>query len=149
MNHPTTTTPAIRPARRRRGLARLSAVLVAALVALACASAALAAKPETFEYPVTVKPLALAKGKTVQAKVVVTAPEAKVKQWWSRSTVTKVVRKGVNGGYQSPYQAEGYNCKPTVKGEKTSFVCTLKGADVPTSIRLTFAVVFRGSTPSG
>ncbi len=122
--------------------------LLAAIVAMVAPSA-LAAAPQTFEYPVTVKPLALAQGKTVKTKVVVTAPEAKVKSWWSKATVAKVVRKGVNGGYQRPYQSQGYRCNATVKGETTSFACTLKGADVPTSIRLTFAVVFRGSTPSG
>jgi len=120
-----------------------------AVAALIVPAAALAAKPLTLEYPVTVKPLALAKGKTVKTKVVVTAPETKVKNWWSRATVSKVVQKGVNGGYQRPYQSEGYNCKAKVKGETTSFACTLKGADVPTMVKLTFAVVFRGSTPSG
>lgn len=137
----------VRPRPRQIGAATLA--VLAAVVAMIVPSAALAASPQTFEYPVTVKPLALAQGKTVQTKVVVTAPEPTVKDWWSQATVSKVVRKGVNGGYQRPYQAEGYRCTATVKGENTSFACTLKGADVPTKVRLTFSVVYRGSTPSG
>ncbi len=138
------------PARaRRRQIGAATLVALVAIVAMIVPAAALASAPQTFEYPVTVKPLALAQGKTVQAKVVVTAPEPTVKNWWNQTTVSKVVRKGVNGGYQRPYQAEGYRCTATVKGEKTSFACTLKGADVPTKVRLTFSVIYRGSTPSG
>lgn len=139
---------------RAVGRGRVSgAILAAAFAALAAAlpAAGLAAtaKPVTYNYNVSVKKLALASGTNVKAKVVVSAPEAKVKGWWSQATVAKVVRKGVNGGYQRPYKAEGYNCGVVVRGEKTNFTCNLHGADVPTSIRLTFSVVYRGENASG
>jgi hypothetical protein len=119
------------------------------MAALPSAGLAAAAKPLTASYSVTVNPKALAKGNTVKVKVTVTTPEAKVKSWWSQKTVATVVRKGVNGGRQSPYKSEGYNCTPVVHGETTSFTCKLIGADVPTMVRLTFAVVYRGATRSG
>ena len=92
---------------------------------------------------------ALAKGSTVKVKGTVTSPESKVKSWWSQKTVATVVRKGVNGGRQTPYSSEGYRCTPVVRGETTSFTCKLTGADVPTKVQLTFAVIFRGDQPSG
>jgi hypothetical protein len=106
-------------------------------------------KPINKEYKVTVKPMALAKGNTVQVKATVTAPEAKVQSWWSQKTIATVVRKGVNGGYQRPYSSEGYRCTPSIRGEKTTVNCKLVGADVPTTIRLSFTVVYRGDTASG
>jgi hypothetical protein len=138
--------PTTRQVCRRVGAGAL-ALAAGALVALP--GVASAAKPLTVTYNVTVKPLALAKGNTVKAKAVVTAPEAKVKSWWSRKSINAVVRKGVNGGYQRPYSSEGFRCTPVVRGETTSFSCKLRGADVPTTIKLTFAVVYRGDTASG
>jgi hypothetical protein len=110
---------------------------------------AFAAKPIQKEYKVKVNPMALAKGNTVQAKAIITAPEAKVQSWWNQKTVAAVVRKGVNRGYQSPYSSEGYRCTPIIRGEKTTFNCKLMGADVPTTVRLSFTVVYRGDTASG
>jgi hypothetical protein len=136
-----------RPRLRRRIGGGALALAVGLLVALPVA--AFAAKQLTVSYGVTVKPLALANGNTVKAKAVVTSPEAKVKGWWSRKSVTAVVRKGVNGGYQRPYSSEGFRCTPVIRGETTSFTCKLRGADVPTTIKLTFAVVYRGDTASG
>ena len=143
--------------RRTRTLARCGTAGVALTLALVCACLAalpgvgLAAAPKriTTNYVVSVKPLALAKGTTVKVKGTVTAPEAKVKSWWSQKTVAAVVRKGVNGGRQSPYSSEGFRCTPVVRGETTSFSCKLVGADVPTKVQLTFAVIFRGDQPSG
>ncbi len=135
-----------RSRRRARclGLLTLGAALLASMPA-----GALAAKSIRKSYAVQVKPMALAKGNTVKVNVIVTAPEAKVRSWWSANTVSAVARKGVNGGYQRPYLAEGYRCTPVVRGEKTSFTCKLVGADVPTTVRLTFTVVYRGDTASG
>jgi hypothetical protein len=47
------------------------------------------------------------------------------------------------------YSSEGFRCTPVVRGETTSFTCKLRGADVPTVVRLTFAVVYRGDQASG
>jgi hypothetical protein len=133
---------------RVRGVA-LAAALAALAAALPAAGVAATAKPVTYNYNVSVNKLALARGTNVKAKAVVTFPEAKVKSWWSQATVAKVVRKGVNGGFQRPYKTQGYNCGVVVKGATTRFTCNLHGADVATSIRLTFAVVYRGDNASG
>ena len=108
-----------------------------------------ATKPLTSRYRVVVDPLALAHGRTVTATATVTSPDPKVKSWWSNQAVSTVVRKGVNGGYQRPYVSEGYRCSTVVSGSLTSFTCKLMGADVPTAVRLTFAVTYRGATASG
>jgi hypothetical protein len=131
--------------------------IAGAALALACAGVAalpgagLAATPQRIStnYVVSVNSTALAKGSTVKVKGTVTSPESKVKSWWSQKTVATVVRKGVNGGRQTPYSSEGYRCTPVVRGETTSFTCKLTGADVPTKVQLTFAVIFRGDQPSG
>ena len=93
--------------------------------------------------------MALAKGRTVQAEVAVTSPQSDVSFWWSRQAVAKVVRKGINGGYQNPYKSQGYACTPAIRGEHTNFSCVLRGADVPTTVHLRFSVIYRGDTRSG
>jgi hypothetical protein len=152
MNRPTNHTNSAPTTKSKRSLVRARLIgaiaLMGACLAMAPAGAS-AAKPIQKEYQVKVNQLALAKGDTVQVKATITAPEAKVQSWWSQKTVSAVVRKGVNGGYQRPYSSEGYRCTPTVRGEKTSFNCKLMGADVPTTIRLSFTVVYRGDTASG
>ena len=135
-----------------RSLRRRAAAvgLVGASVALMPA-AALASSPSTIHMnqEVNVKPMALAKGHSVNTQIDVKNPESSVSNWWSRSTVAKVVQKGVDGGYQSPYQSEGFRCSPIVRGETTTFTCKLRGADVPTIVTLKFNVVYRGDTASG
>jgi|HubBroStandDraft_6_1064221.scaffolds.fasta_scaffold17256_4 hypothetical protein len=156
MNRPNTHTnsAAANKCSRLRSRCIAAIVLMGACLAVVPAGA-LAAKPSNTvkpinkEYKVTVKPMALAKGNTVQVKATITAPEAKVQSWWSQKSVAAVVRKGVNGGYQSPYTSEGYRCTPVIRGEKTTFNCKLMGADVPTTIHLSFTVVYRGDTASG
>jgi len=134
---------------RRARCIGATVAMIGACLTLVVPAGALAAKPIRKEYKVKVNPMALANGNTVQVKATITAPEAKVQSWWSQKTVATVVRKGVNGGYQSPYRSEGYRCTPTIRGEKTTFNCKLMGADVPTTARLSFTVVYRGDTASG
>lgn len=93
-------------------------------------------------YTITVSSGALADGNTVRAKVTVTNPQSSVSDWWSKATVAKVVKKGVNNGYQEPYKAQGYNCNPIVRGGTTSFFCRLQGADVPTKVLIRFKADF-------
>jgi hypothetical protein len=156
MNRPNAHTDSAAANKRPQLRARcISAIALMGACLAVVPAGALAAKPTNTvkpinkEYKVTVKPMALAKGNTVQVKATVTAPEAKVQSWWSQKTVAAVVRKGVNGGYQRPYSSEGYRCTPSIRGEKTTFNCKLVGADVSTTIRLSFTVVYRGDAASG
>jgi hypothetical protein len=128
--------------RRRAALGLALATVGAAAVP----SAGLAAtqQPLKVGYTVQVKQGALAQGNTVRAKVTVTSPQSNVSDWWSRATITKVVKKGVNNGYQEPYKSQGYTCNPIVRGNTTSFTCRLRGADVPTTIKLRFKAAFAG-----
>jgi hypothetical protein len=133
----------------------LSVGCVAAIPATALASG----KPVSVHYSVAVKRGVLASGSTVAAKAAVSDPESTVTGWWSRKTITTVVQKGVNGGYQEPYSSQGYLCTPVIRSTTTSFTCALRGADVATTVRLTFAVKFAsgelnssgstGSSPKG
>jgi hypothetical protein len=137
--------------RPRRRITRAGALIGAATAAVALAPAAALASPTHIDktYRVSVKPMALAHGSSVKANVDVTSPQNKVSGWWNQKTVSSVVRKGVNGGFQSPYQAQGFACTPVVKGQTTSFTCKLRGADVPTTVTIKFNVVYRGDTASG
>jgi hypothetical protein len=146
MHTTTDTHPTFRHLRRKAA----ALGLVGASVALMPA-AALASSPSSINrnQNVNVKAMALAKGHTVKTQVNVQNPERQVSNWWSQPTVARIVQKGVNGGYQRPYQSQGFRCTPVVKGETTSFTCKLRGADVPTIVTLKFNVVYRGDTASG
>jgi hypothetical protein len=132
---------------------RMTAV-AGALVALAIpatASAATTAHQQSttrnHTYHISVKPGVLAGGQnTVTANVKVTNPESSVRRFWSRSTVQQVVRDGVNQGIQKPYMSEGFRCTPTLDGSMNAstarFTCKLQGADVPTTVTLTFTAPY-------
>ena len=63
-------------------------------------------------------------------------------RFWSRNTIGKVVRKGVNNGYEMPYWAQGYSCTPVMDGNVAHFTCKLRGADVPTTVTLRFSATY-------
>jgi hypothetical protein len=124
-------------------------VIAAALAALAIPATATAATAPTqaHTYHIAVKPGVLAGGQnTVTANVKVTNPESSVRRFWSRSTVQQVVRDGVNQGIQKPYMSEGFRCTPTLDGSMNAstarFTCKLQGADVPTTVTLTFTAPY-------
>jgi hypothetical protein len=97
-------------------------------------------------YKVTVNSTVLVAGNQIGVKVLVKQPESSVSGWWSSSTVTKVVRAGINNGLEQPYQSQGYRCTPKVVKRPdttvTSFTCTLRGADVPTTSTLYFTALY-------
>jgi hypothetical protein len=89
-------------------------------------------------------------GNHVKAKVVVNNPESSVRAWYSRATIQKVVRKAANNGIEKPFNAQGYRCVPVLDGSMNAstarFTCKLNGADVPTTVRLTFTIPFKPAT---
>ena len=94
-------------------------------------------------YNVSVKKGILDNGSTVKAKAVITNGAAQQSSWWSQGTINQVVRTGVNRGYGKPYVSQGYRCTPVVQAWNAKFSCKLVGADVPTTINLTFAASWR------
>ena len=130
----------------------VATALVAAIGAGAAVPAAQAATTtsttRTSTYHVRVNDGILATGgNVVRVKAVVKNPEQSVRNWYSRSTIQQVVRKGVNGGYEKPYTSQGYLCVPVLNGSMQSstakFTCKLRGSDVPTTVKLTFTVPFK------
>ena len=104
-------------------------------------------------YHISVNPGILAGGQnTITANVKVTNPEKSVRDFWSRSTIQQVVRQGVNNGYQMPYKSQGFRCMPMIDGSMNAstenFTCKLRGADVPTTVTLTFAAPYMQSAGS-
>jgi hypothetical protein len=140
-----------RPSRLPRGrvLGRTAAVLAIATAALPGVALAAAPKQSTFKYNVPVKRMALANGSTVAVNGKVTSPQANVKNWWSANTIKSTVQKGVNNGRQIPYTANGFRCVPVIKGARTNFACSLRGADVPTIVNFRYSIIYRGDTASG
>lgn len=132
-----------------RALAGLVAVLAVSVAALPATSLAATPKQTTFKYNVPVKRMMLARGSQVTVTGKVTAPQMSVKNWWSANSIRSTVQKGVNNARQMPYTANGYRCTPTIKGERTNFVCSLQGADVPTKVTFRYSIVYRGDTASG
>jgi hypothetical protein len=41
-------------------------------------------------------------------------PQSSLKDWYSQATIARVVRKGVNGGYEMPYKSQGFRVIPSV-----------------------------------
>ncbi len=89
-------------------------------------------------------------GDVVRAKVVVKNPDSSVRSWYNRSTVQKVVRKGVNNQIQKPYRSQGFRCVPVLDGSMNAsvarFTCKLQGADVPTTVTITYTAAFMPPT---
>jgi hypothetical protein len=133
-----------------------AAALIAAIGAGAAVPAAQAATTTTTTtrtsvYHVRVNDGILAGGgNVVRAKVVVRNPQSSVRDWYSRSTVQKVVRKGVNNRIQEPYRSHGYRCVPILDGSMNAstarFTCKLRGADVPTAVTITYTAAFKAAT---
>ena len=46
-------------------------------------------------------------------------------------------------GYGKPEVSQGYRCIPSIQAWVGTFTCELTGADVPTTIKLTFAADWR------
>jgi hypothetical protein len=130
----------------------VAAVLAAAIGAGAVLPAASMAATtttvkQTKTYNIKVDQGVLTNGAShVKAKVVVTNPNKAVKDWYSRATIAKVVRKGVNNGIQKPYNSQGYRCVPVLNGSMNAssakFTCKLQGADVPTTVKITYTANF-------
>ena len=133
----------------------LAAALIAVIGAGAAVPAAQAATTTTTTrtsvYHINVNDGILAGGgNVVRAKVVVKNPEPSVRSWYKRSTVQKVVRKGVNNQIQKPYRSQGYRCVPVLDGSMNAstahFTCKLRGADVPTTVKITYTAAFKPAT---
>ena len=133
---------------RKRGasISRLvAAIVVCGLVVAGMPGGAIAASGRrTVRYSVTVKRGVLASGRRVKITARVVNPSRRRTGWWSRSTISSVVAKGVNGGYRRTYSHRGYRCRPRVRRAITYFTCARQMRRVPTSVRLTFAVKFAG-----
>jgi hypothetical protein len=59
----------------------------------------------------------------------------------------KVMRRATELGIEEPRPVAAFYCRPTVKGKQqnvVSYVCTFKGADTATYIKLTFTVTYKG-----
>jgi hypothetical protein len=102
---------------------------------------------QTHTYHVKVNDGVLAGGQnTITANVKVTNPENTVRRFWSRTTIQQVIRDGVNQGTQMPYQSEGFRCTPVLDGSMNAstarFTCKLQGADVPTTVVLTYSAAY-------
>jgi hypothetical protein len=134
-----------RPA-RKHGLRRAfaSGLVLAAVCGAALPATSFAHSSQvTNTYKVQVAKGILDNGNSVKATAVIANGAAQQSDWWSQSTISKVVKTGVNRGYGKPYISQGYRCTPVVSAWNAKFTCKLTGADVPTTIKLTFAASWR------
>jgi hypothetical protein len=124
---------------------------IGAGAALPAVSDAATSVKQTSTYNITVNKGVLAGGgRTVKAKVVVTNPQKSVGDWYSRATIQKVVRKAANQGIEKPFTCQGYRLVPVLDGSMNAstahFTGKLRGADVPTTVKLTFTIPFKPAT---
>lgn len=106
---------------------------------------------QTATYTISVnKGILAGGGNAVTAKVIVTNPDKTVSDWYSRATIQKVVRKAANQGIQKPFVYQGYRLTPVLDGSMQSsiahFTGKLTGADVPTTVKVTFTIPFKPAT---
>jgi hypothetical protein len=126
-----------------RRLMLAAAILVATLFVVALPLTGHASSKVVNTYNVKVQEGILASGDTVKAKASISNGAAQQADWWSSKTISTVVRTGVNRGYAKPYVSQGYRCNASAQAWVGSFSCTLTGADVPTTVQLTFHAIWR------
>jgi hypothetical protein len=59
----------------------------------------------------------------------------------------KVMKRAAQLGVEEPRPVRSFYCRPTVNAydmSRVSYICTFKGADTATFIKLTFAVTYKG-----
>lgn len=59
----------------------------------------------------------------------------------------KVMKRATELGVEEPRPVRAFYCRPTVSpknNDKVSYICTFKGADTATFIKLTFQVTYKG-----
>jgi hypothetical protein len=120
-----------------------AALLVAAFFVVALPLTGYASSKVVNTYNVKVEKGILASGDTVKAKATITNGAAQQADWWSSKTISAVVRTGVDRGFAKAYNTQGYRCTASAQAWVGTFSCTLTGADVPTTIHLTFQAIWR------
>jgi hypothetical protein len=120
-----------------------AAILVAAFFMVVLPLTAQASSTVVNTYKVKVQKGILASGSTVKAKATISNGAAQQANWWSTKTISAVVRTGVNHGYAKPCTSQGYRCDASAQAWIGTFSCTLRGADVPTTVQLTFHAIWR------
>jgi hypothetical protein len=140
-----TTTPnrstGSRSSRLRRAV--VSGLVLASVCGAALPATSLASSKVVNTYKVTVAKGILDQGRVVKATATIKNGAAQQADWWSQPTIAKVVQTGVNRGYGKPYVSQGYRCTPVVQAWVGRFTCKLTGADVPTTINLSFVANWR------
>ena len=139
------------PSKKAVAAALVAAIGTGAAVPAAQAATTTTTTTRTSVYHIRVNDGILAGGgNVVRAKVVVKNPETSVRGWYSRATIQKVVRKGVNNQIQKTYRSHGYRCVPVLDGSMNAstarFTCKLRGADVPTTVTVTYTAAFKPAT---
>ncbi len=130
------------PSRRLRR-AIVSGLVLASVCGAALPATSLASATVVNTYNVKVDKGILTQGTIVKATATIANGQVQQQSWWSQATIAKVVRTGVNRGYGKPYVSQGYRCTPVVQAWVGKFTCKLTGADVPTTIKLTFGANWR------
>jgi hypothetical protein len=135
----------------RKSAAALALAAAIGGAAIPAVASAAPAPTQNHTYRITVNDGILTNGQnTVTANVKVTNPETSVRDFWSRTSVQKLVRAGVNNEVQKPYNSEGFRCVPTLDGSMNAstarFTCKLQGADVPTTVTVTFTAPYLPAT---
>jgi hypothetical protein len=118
-----------------------------ALCAVVCAALALAstaaAKPAP-ETCITTSPQVV--GGTVRGKLSSSNVDPSQARFATCGWAAKVMKRATELGVEEPRPVRSFYCRPTVSSKnpnKVSYICTFKGADTATFIKLTFAVQYK------
>ena len=125
----------------------MSRISLISLSALACAALAFApgaaakAAPKTCT---TTSPAVV--GKTVTGKLTSSNVDPVQARFATCNQAKKVMNRATELGVEEPKSVASFYCRPTVSSSDpntVSYICTFKGADTATFIKLTFKVTYK------
>jgi hypothetical protein len=135
----------VKPSQKETSMPRspLIALCAAVCAALACAPTAAAKSPS--ETCITTSPQVA--GGIVRGKLSSSNVDPVQARFATCGWAAKVMKRATELGVEEPRPVRSFYCRPTVSSKnpnKVSYICTFKGADTATFIKLTFGVVYKG-----
>lgn len=125
----------------------MSRTPLAALLILVCAALALApaASAKTAPKSCTVASPQV-EGGSVTGKLTSSNVDPVQAKFATCAYAMKVMKRATELGVEEPRPVRSFYCRPTVSpsdNDKVSYICTFKGADTATFIKLTFEVTYK------
>jgi hypothetical protein len=130
----------------RSPLAAFCALLFAALTLVPVAVAHEGHDPQSFNACIVSAPDNVV-GNVIRGKLTTSNVDPVQARFATCGWAKKVIQRATELGVEEPRPVRSFYCRPTVNSKnpnKVSYICTFRGADTATFIKLTFEVVYKG-----